>query len=173
MDEHAAKRPKPEFEPRLRSIKTLWGVDGSDDPKQWKSLFAKIKHEGFDAVECCVIWLMPGFMDAVREAGLELVAQLHTTSTVRDGWAGFKYNTSCSVEDHLASLKEMALEAKLVGAFFINSHSGCDSWSIDEARQFLRGALAIEQEVGLPICHETHRRRASSSSSVPNPEHMC
>ena len=148
-----------DFTPRLRSIKTLWGVDGSDDPKQWKSLFARIKEEGFDAVECCVIWLMPGFMDALREAELELVAQLHTTSTVREGWAGFRYNTSYLVKDHLDSLKELALEAKDVGAFLVNSHSGCDSWSIEDAREFLRGALAIEEEVGIPICHETHRRR--------------
>ena len=52
-----------------------------------------------------------------------------------------------------------ALQAKQVGAFLINSHSGCDSWNIDEARTFLRGALAIEEEVGVPIVHETHRRR--------------
>ena len=52
-----------------------------------------LQAEGFDAVECCVLWLMPGFGDALREAGLELVAQLHTTSVAREGWAGFRYNT--------------------------------------------------------------------------------
>ena len=66
------------FQPRLRSIKTLWGVAGSDDPAQWAALFAKISAEGFDAVECCVLWFMPGFMDALNEAGLELVAQRGT-----------------------------------------------------------------------------------------------
>jgi sugar phosphate isomerase/epimerase len=160
MSEPVVKKlKKEEFQPRLRSIKTLWGVPESDDPKQWKALFARIKAEGFDAVECCVIWLMPGFMDALTEAGLELVAQLHTTSTVREGWAGFRYNTSCSVQDHLASLKELATDAKKVGAFLINSHSGCDSWSVEDAREFLRGALVIEADLGLPIVHETHRRR--------------
>jgi hypothetical protein len=148
-----------EFQPRLRSIKTLWGVEGSDDPTQWKSLFARIKAEGFDAVECCMIWLMPGFAAALREAGLELVAQVHTTSNVRDGWAGFRYNTSSSVDDHLASLQELALEAKRVGEYLVNAHSGCDSWGLEDARRYLRGALVIESEVGLPICHETHRRR--------------
>ena len=207
MTAPAPKKQKQEvFAPRLRSIKTLWGVDGSDDPQQWKGLFARIKArfglsrpffsapcttsttplcaprrgipsarprsrnrlrsgqlwvslgivprarpsidrsartavparrarlprldvdpastptppqpphlndlqaEGFDAVECCVIWLMPGFKAALDEAGLELVAQLHTTSTVREGWAGFRYNTSCAVDDHLASLRELGLE---------------------------------------------------------------
>ena len=119
MSEPAMKKLKEgEFQPQLRSIKTLWGVDGSDDPKQWKALFAKIKvvcksffssnhttrchggfeqcvigktvinalilvrtkrlltffkmlsqGEGFDAVECCVIFLMDGFAAALKEAG--------------------------------------------------------------------------------------------------------
>ena len=34
-------------------------------------------------------WLLPGFQEALTEAGLELVAQLHTTSFVDEGWAGF------------------------------------------------------------------------------------
>lgn len=161
MSEPATKKLKQEeFQPRLRSIKTLWGVDGGDDPKEWTSLFARIKAEGFDAVEAPPPhWQTPGFTDALKEAGLELIAQLHTTSFVKDGWAGFRYNTSCSVKDHLASLKELSLAAQKTGAFLINSHSGCDSWSIEEAREFLRGALVIEKEIGLAICHETHRRR--------------
>jgi len=166
MSEPVAKKqknglsPQDEFQPKLRSIKTLWGADGADDPKQWKSLFARIKAEGFDAVETLpIIWLMPGFMDALKEAGLEFVAQMHTSSTVRNGFAGFRYITSSSVKDHLASLKELSLDAKKVGALMINAHSGCDSWSIEDAREFLRGALAIEKEAGLPICIETHRRR--------------
>ena len=50
-----------------------------------------------------------GFVHALREAGLELVAQLHTTSTVREGWAGFRYNTSCSVADHLVHTRHAAV----------------------------------------------------------------
>jgi len=158
---HAAKKQKQEdFQPRLRSIKTLWGVDGAADlGKERKALFARIKSEGFDAIECCVDWLAPGFKEALDEAGLEFVAQLHTTAVTRKGWENFRYNTSCKIADHLASLKDLATEAKKVGAFLINSHSGCDSWTVEEAREYLRGALAIEKELGVPIVHETHRRR--------------
>jgi len=138
----------------------MWGVEKFDDSKEWKSIFARIKGDGFDAVEMMpVFFLMEGMPEALKEAGLELVGQLHTSSAVRDGLAGFRYNTSYSVKDHLASLKELSHEAKKAGAFIINSHSGCDSWSIEDAREFLRGALEIEKELGLPICHETHRRR--------------
>ena len=41
----------------------------------------------------------------------------------------------------------------------MNAHSGCDSWSVAEAREYLRGALVVEHEVGIDICHETHRKR--------------
>lgn len=101
---------------------------------------------------------MPGFTDALKEHGLELVGQVHTTSDV-SSLANFKYCTKYSVEDHLASLKELATIQKEAGAFMINSHSGCDSWSIAEAKEYLAGALKIEKELGIPICHETHRRR--------------
>ena len=66
--------------------------------------------EGFDAIECCVDWLAPGFKEALDEAGLEFVAQLHTTAVTREGWEKFRYNTSCKIADHLASLKDLATE---------------------------------------------------------------
>ena len=149
-----------EFQPKLRSIKTMWGVDGFTESENWNDIFARIKADGFDGVEMIApFFLMPGMQDALKTAGLELCAQVHTSSAVREGLAGFRYNTSYSVKDHLDSLKDLAQEAKKVGAFIVNSHSGCDSWSIEDAREYLRGALVIEKELGLPICHETHRRR--------------
>ena len=36
---------------QLKLCKTLWGVDGADDPTRWPALFARIKKEGFEAVE--------------------------------------------------------------------------------------------------------------------------
>ena len=41
----------------------------------------------------------------------------------------------------------------------INAHSGCDYWSVEESRNYLKGALKIEKELKIPIAHETHRRR--------------
>ena len=67
--------------------------------------------------------------------------------------------SSRSVQEHLNSFKQLITEAKAAGAIFVNSHSGCDSWSIDEGRQFLIEALKIEKEVGIEVMHETHRRR--------------
>ena len=36
---------------KLALAKTLWGVEGAFEPSQWAELFARIKSEGFDAVE--------------------------------------------------------------------------------------------------------------------------
>lgn len=50
-------------------------------------------------------------------------------------------------------------EAKSLGAVRINSHSGSDTWSMDQNLEFFRAALKIEEEEGILVTHETHRRR--------------
>jgi len=54
-----------------------------------------------------VIFTMPGFKEALATAGLVLVGQVHTTSVIDKGFAGFRYMTSNSVADHVASLKDL------------------------------------------------------------------
>jgi len=138
----------------------MWGVDGIDDPTKWAPLFARVKSEGFQGVEMPpFFFMMPGMKDALAEAGLFLIGQVHTSSDLSNGLASFRYNTSYKVADHIESLRFMVQEAIKAGAIFVNSHSGCDSWSIAEAREYLREALKVEKELGLTIVHETHRRR--------------
>ena len=67
--------------------------------------------------------------------------------------------TSRAVSDHVTSLRALVLEAKQMGAIFVNSHGGCDCWSVEETRSFLKEALIIEKEIGIDVMHETHRRR--------------
>ena len=67
--------------------------------------------------------------------------------------------TSKKVEDHISSFRSLVTEAKQSGAIFVNSHSGCECWSIDESREFLQEALKIEKEIGIDVMHETHRKR--------------
>lgn len=56
-------------------------------------------------------------------------------------------------------MRKYVKEAKSWNASFINSHSGCDSWSFDESIKFFEEALKIEKEEGITIVHETHRQR--------------
>jgi hypothetical protein len=80
---------------------------------------------------------------------LDLVGQVHTSSaglSLTELFSGnFRYKTSSKVKDHVDSLKYLAETAKESGAIFINSHSGCDSWNNDQAREFLRQATEIEK----------------------------
>ena len=41
--------------PTLKLSKTLWGVDDAGDPTRWDALFARIKREGFSAVEAITL----------------------------------------------------------------------------------------------------------------------
>ena len=63
------------------------------------------------------------------------------------------------MHDHVSSFERLISEAKEKGALFVNSHSGCDSWNIQEGRQYLLEALKIENDLGIEVMHETHRRR--------------
>jgi len=102
---------------------------------------------------------MPGFKQALASAGLVLVAIIHVTSVVDKGFEGFRVMNGTQVQDHVDSLRAIGTMAVQAGAIFINAHSGCDSWTIHQARQYLTEALKIEAELGVNIVHETHRRR--------------
>ena len=99
--------------PTLLLAKTLWGVDGADDPSRWPTLFARIKSEGFSAVEAIApAYRQPGFCKAVEDAGLQLICQIHTTGgDIVDG--EYVYCSSCKLEDHIASFKALTLSPTL------------------------------------------------------------
>eukprot|EP01061_Rhynchopus_euleeides_P024430 TRINITY_DN3937_c0_g1_i1.p2 TRINITY_DN3937_c0_g1~~TRINITY_DN3937_c0_g1_i1.p2 ORF type:complete len:313 (+),score=89.96 TRINITY_DN3937_c0_g1_i1:504-1442(+) len=144
----------------LKLFKTMWGVPELTVASKRKAMLARVVAAGFQGVEMhAVCWRSEGVMKDLHEAQLELVAQVHTSSRVDAGFEGFMYMTAWDVEDHLESLKTLATEAKQLGALAVNSHSGVDGWSVEQAREFLRGALSLEKELGIPIFHETHRRR--------------
>ena len=102
--------------------------------------------------------MMKGIREALDKAGLGLVTMLHVTADV-SSLANFRYKTSSKVSDHIASLRYLVSEAVKVKPLFINVHGGCDSWNVQEAREFLIEALEIERETGIPFVHEGHRRR--------------
>ena len=63
------------------------------------------------------------------------------------------------MDDHLASLEEQLTAAKLLDPVFVNSHSGSDSWSLEQSLDFFRRAEALAQKIGIALVHETHRQR--------------
>ncbi|KAK3283451.1 hypothetical protein CYMTET_8848, partial [Cymbomonas tetramitiformis] len=146
----------------LKLCKTLWGVPEAADVSRWDDLFARIKSEGFDAIETGpVIWRAAPekFASSLKGAGLKLIAQIHTTgcNTLPDGT--YVYNSSTKVEDHISSFDALVKEASAFSPVMINSHSGHDSWSVAQATEYLKAALRIEEAAGILVTHETHRRR--------------
>jgi len=160
---------------KLVLTKTLWGCNEVGDQSKWEGLLARVKSQGFDAIELAVAGLpKDGSLDApwkeaTENAGLKLVAQLHTCWYVERPAAaalsGGVYSQgivgSESPREHLSSFEAQSKRAIAMGACRINSHSGHDSWDLETATSFLRDAMKISERLGLGTIttHETHRRR--------------
>ena len=149
---------------RLALAKTLWGVNGADDPSQWDSIFERIKADGFEAVEAITLmWRKDtkAFRELLDKHGLSLICQIHTSGGDVDPKTGeYLYCTSNKLHEHLASFMKLTAEAAALKPVLINSHSGHDSWgSGDKAVAFFKQALKVEKAMGVPIVHETHRQR--------------
>ena len=152
--------------PTLKLVKTLWGVDDAADPEKWDALFARIKAEGFSAVEAITLaWRADKakFCSLLEKHGLSLVCQIHTSGGDVDPKTGeYLYCTSNKLHDHLASFTRLVAECAglPLKPIFINSHSGHDSWgSGEKAVAFFKKALTVEKALGVPVVHETHRQR--------------
>ena len=146
LQPHTAE-PRPQ---ELKLAKTLWGVDESNDVSQWDALFARIKAEGFSAIEAAApFWrkdtkLMQSLLE---KHGLGLICQIHTTGGDIDAKTGeYIYCTSNKLHDHLASFMKLTSEAAALKPVLINSHSGHDSWgSGEKALAFLKQAIKVEK----------------------------
>ena len=149
--------------PTLKLARTLWGVDGAMEPSRWDELFAKIKAEGYDAVEAITLaWRKDPklFRSLLDKHELGLICQIHTTGGDIDAKTGeYQYCTSSKLHAHLASFVKLLTEAAALKPLFVNSHSGHDSWSKDTAVAFFKYALTMEASLGVTVVHETHRQR--------------
>eukprot|EP01128_Nolandella_sp_AFSM9_P009261 TRINITY_DN5881_c0_g1_i1.p1 TRINITY_DN5881_c0_g1~~TRINITY_DN5881_c0_g1_i1.p1 ORF type:complete len:383 (+),score=95.62 TRINITY_DN5881_c0_g1_i1:587-1735(+) len=149
---------------KLALVKTLWGVDGFDDPDSYLTTLKGIQAEGYTAIEAIRLQYGPPnpnstiFLEAVKEAGLEFIAQIHTCGGYfAEG--DYVYCDSISVSDHVKSLEDQVKEVVELGGVFANVHSGHDSWNQTEATEYFTAAIQIEERLGLKLVHETHRQR--------------
>ncbi len=126
----------------LKLFRHLWGVD-----EAWETAFARIKALGFAGIECPV---PPADQRARLRAlldqhGFDYIAQIYTGGGDPDA--------------HLASFREQVTAAKTMAPRFVNSHSGNDCWTVDEAKRFFAGATSFERDAGIRVAHELHRGR--------------
>jgi hypothetical protein len=127
---------------RLQLVRTLWGLD-----QPWEELFPKFQSEGFSAVE----WVMPQPEDLPRWNDL---LQQHGF-----GFIAMGSTYGATVGDHIQIFRQQIERARKDGASLYNCHSGSDLFSLADAKVYFDEVLKIEESVGIPVAHETHRKR--------------
>ena len=121
----------------------LWGVT-----KSYATAFAEFKKQGYKAIEAGLVFLQEPqeiFFKCLDEFNLQ--------------WIPMVFTQGKSVADHINSFKSQVLEVAKHKPLLINSHSGRDAFNREDAVVFFREALKIQNDVGIPVAHETHRSR--------------
>jgi sugar phosphate isomerase/epimerase len=123
---------------KLSIYKSLWGMSGTLGEQ-----FLMIATAGFDGVESAIIEISdrPEFKALLREYNLDYIPLIYTEG------------------DHLVNFRELVERAAEFEPKKIIAHAGRDLWTYEEQVTFLKEAIKIEKEFGIPIAHETHRRR--------------
>ena len=104
----------------------------------------RIAAAGYDGVECAVEEIADAakFKALLREHQLDCIPLIYTEG-----------------ENHLESFRRLVGLAAQYQPKKIVAHAGRDLMSFGQQVKFFEGALWIEKEFGIPIAHETHRRR--------------
>jgi sugar phosphate isomerase/epimerase len=130
---------------KILYFRGLWGMES---PSLAENL-RRIKAGGFDGVETsaprdpAAQKELRGLLD---ELGLAYIAQMYTQG-------------STPVE-HAQSFAEQYQNAAGLHPLYVNSHTGRDTFSLQENLVVFRKAAEIEARTGIPALHETHRGRA-------------
>lgn len=124
---------------QLLSFKSLWDMTGTLEEK-----LEKIAEAGYSGVE---FTLPPQdkhklFRELLERYNLAFIAQIVTR------------------DDHFSSFESLARQAAEFNPIKIVSHSAKDSMSYEDQLRFFEKALVVEEDISIPIAHETHRGRA-------------
>ncbi|MEI8135312.1 MAG: TIM barrel protein [bacterium] len=124
---------------QLKIYKSLWGMEGSLEEQ-----FERIANAGYDGVESAVkeISNVKKFSQLLQHHSLDYIPLIYTEG-----------------EDHILDFVRQLGIAVQFNPKKIIAHAGRDRWSESEQVSFFRKMVEIETEYGIPIAHETHRRR--------------
>jgi hypothetical protein len=133
---------------KLKLVRHLWGVDLSHGLQHYLPRWRDV---GYEALEISARHVpdRPGLLRFLKDNELQWIPQIFSNDFVAGG----------TVREHLDSLRAQIEEHLDHGPLFFNAHSGYDNWSPAEAEDFYGQALELEQQIGVPISHETHRLR--------------
>lgn len=125
---------------KLILTRNLWGV-----VEPWEQSFPRMKGAGYQGIE--LILPDTDTQHQLRERLIQFefsyIAQIKTHGA--------------SVEEHIVSFKQKMIEAKHLKPKVVVCLGGLDGWSESEVDRFMREVLKIEEAVGLPVAHATHR----------------
>jgi hypothetical protein len=122
---------------KLLVFRSLWGMTGRIEDQ-----IAQIAAEGYDGVEASH---QP---DVITPEALRSLLERYRLKLIM----GASISATNQLESALSALIEYQ-------PLRIGLHSGRDSMSHSDGAAFLEQALKIEQKIGLPVAHETHRGR--------------
>jgi sugar phosphate isomerase/epimerase len=134
---------------QIKYIGSTWGIELS----ALEGTLRKLRDAGFAGVEMGVPPEEKGRRELrglLDDLGLDLVAQQWTAGS--------------SPLDHAKSFEEQYRRGVSMRPLLVNSHTGKDYFSLQENMLIFRRAVELEEEMGVPIAHETHRGRALFST---------
>ena len=126
----------------VQVFKSLWGMTGSISEH-----IERISSAGYDGVEGAVVEIpdRTEFQKLLNEFSLPYIPLIYTEGPV--------------VSAHIEDFKRLIDIASEYSPSKIVAHAGRDLWSTNDQLRFFEEALRIEESYGIPIAHETHRRR--------------
>jgi sugar phosphate isomerase/epimerase len=133
---------------KLVLVRHLWGVDHSRGLDHYLPDWRKV---GYEAIESAFHHSpnQPALLQFLKTSGWKWIAQVFSREFVGGG----------TVREHLESFRCQVEDCLRHRPWFINAHTGSDSWMLAEAEDFYAAALDIEKKLGIAIAHETHRMR--------------
>jgi sugar phosphate isomerase/epimerase len=131
----------------VKSIKSLWGMEGS-----LENQFERIASAGYKGIESPLPDQIERFFG--------FPAEERQFRNLLDQYQ-FDYIAMVFTEgNHAESFGEQVKRAEHLGPIMINSHSARDNMTFDEQAAFFEKALTVEQSLSVPVGHETHRGRS-------------
>lgn len=129
-------------------VKSTWGMEESP-----VDAVEKIYARGYRGVEAPLASLTDpdAFFRALRDRDMYWIGQVFSEGGVHD------------VKAHVDSFRRQVEASRQWNPLLLDAHSARDAMTFDEQCQFYQEALEIEQRLGIPIGHETHRSRALHS----------
>jgi len=128
----------------VRYFCSWWGLDHLGV----EPMLRKIRDAGFDGVEIGVPADGPGqeaLHSALETHGLKFIAH--------------QYQAEGDFTDYRLSLRRSLERAAAARPLFINSHTGRDYWTVEQNLELIDIAQDVQDRLGVPILHESHRGR--------------